>query len=78
MTLLKDYIKQLQKIAEQHPSFPELPIIYSHDDEGNQYQKVSSEPELFIVDNIKNYYLEAELTVDVDNKPEDFNCVKIN
>jgi len=38
---LKDYIQKLQKIAETHP---DLPVVYSRDDEGNVFQEVNYEP----------------------------------
>ena len=79
MILLKDYIKQLIKIKNQHPSFGNLPVVYASDDEGNSYQKVSQEPGLFAVEDIAERNLEALINgEDVGTEVEDFNCVIIN
>jgi hypothetical protein len=46
MYKVKDLLKNLTKLVEECPECAEYPIIYSHDDEGNQYQKVSFQPAL--------------------------------
>lgn len=66
---LSEYIKYLVELEKQ--GYGEFPIIYSSDDEGNSYQKVYSEPQLFSVENIEDYYLEY-------TEDSDFNCVIIN
>lgn len=38
--ILKDFIKELQNLVEQHPEFAELPVAYASDDEGNDYHIV--------------------------------------
>jgi hypothetical protein len=87
MILLKDYIAELQKVAETHPSFGELPVIYAEDDEGNGYQLVSNLPSLFSVVDIKERNLEPDLGTlqkaqqGLDTESKDFkklNCVIVN
>lgn len=74
---LNEYINALQEIASQHPSFGKLPIIYSHDDEGNQYQMVNNKPGLFKVNNVEERYPEPTIT-GKEQKAEEFNCIIIN
>lgn len=38
---LKEYIKKLQKVAETHPN---VTVIYSKDDEGNQFSELNYPP----------------------------------
>jgi len=40
---LKDYIAKLNKLAEKHP---DVEVIYSCDDEGNEFQKVHFPPSI--------------------------------
>jgi hypothetical protein len=40
---LKDYVKRLNKLAEENP---DAILIYSSDDEGNNYNEVHFEPEI--------------------------------
>jgi len=40
---LKEYIKKLQKVAETHPN---ATVIYSKDDEGNQFSELNYSPSL--------------------------------
>lgn len=40
---LKEYIKELQKIADEHP---DLEVVYATDDEGNSFGTVNNIPSL--------------------------------
>jgi hypothetical protein len=40
---LKEYIKKLQKVAETHPN---VTVIYSKDDEGNEFSELNYSPSL--------------------------------
>lgn len=73
---LNEYIEKLIEIRDQHPTFGDLPIIYSHDDEGNQYQKVDNDPGLFAVEDLDSRYPEPVFFEGM--KAEDFNCIIIN
>lgn len=87
MITLNKYIEQLQKIAKQHPSFGNLPVIYAEDDEGNGYQTVNNPPTIFSVVNIEDRHLEPDMEMlqkagqGIDTESEDFknlNCIIIN
>jgi len=41
---LKEYVDNLVKILENNPEYGELDVVYSKDDEGNGFQKVSYTP----------------------------------
>ena len=86
MSKFKDYLKSLQEIAKEYPESLEFEVIYSHDDEGNEYQGVIYEPSLCKARNEdgsplnldKNYrFLEKE-AYDGSFPLEDCNCVIIN
>lgn len=82
MLLLKNYLKSLQELIEKYPEASEYPIIYSHDDEGNEYQRVINEPTLCQLEdpNQKSYrFLELVGFHDGnDILREDCNAVIIN
>ena len=44
MPTVNETIKALQDIVALNPKFGELPCVYSHDDEGNEYQGVINVP----------------------------------
>ena len=46
MVTVNELIKELQKIVALNPKFGEFHCIYSHDDEGNEYQGVVNTPTL--------------------------------
>jgi hypothetical protein len=53
-------------------------VIYSHDDEGNQYQKVYFEPSLCTIKDLSQQYLELDEPIyDVTDETET-NAVIIN
>jgi len=75
MITLKKYIEQLQKLIEKHPKCENFQIVYSHDDEGNEYQRVINEPNLIQLhdpNQISYRYLEV-----VGHYDEDFNDVDL-
>ena len=74
MLLLKDYLKSLQELVEEYPEALEYQVIYSQDDEGNEYQRVISEPTLCQLEepNQKSYRF-LELVGFYDN-----NCMNID
>lgn len=79
MITLNTYIKHLQGIVRNDPEFGKLPVVYSHDDEGNAYQKIHNQPNVMIVEDINQHYLEPRLigkgeTVD----KTDINCIIVN
>lgn len=46
MRTLNNLIEDLQNLKETHPECGDFQIIYSHDDEGNEYQRVINGPAL--------------------------------
>lgn len=70
---LKRYLDSINKLVAAHPEVADYEVIYSHDDEGNEFQKVNSLPCLMLIDNIENNrYLEI---IEVG---EGFNAICIN
>lgn len=52
MLLFKDYLENLNKFAKEFPEALKYQVIYSHDDEGNEYQRVIyDEPSLVQLEN---------------------------
>ena len=43
---LREYLNHLQKLVDSNPKCANYPVIYSHDDEGNEYQRVINFPSL--------------------------------
>ena len=41
---LKEYIENLNLLVAKNPEYAELDVIYSADDEGNQYFPIAYEP----------------------------------
>ena len=79
MVTVDNLIKALTELSENGGG--NLPIIYSKDDEGNDFHKVNNLPLLVQVHDINEYYLEwvGEFNPDSDNiAREDCNCVIIN
>lgn len=79
---VKDLIKALQNYVEKYPECAEYQILYSHDDEGNEYQRVINLPTICKLTNPlqKSYrFLEVEgfLSVEFDDI-KDCNAVIIN
>jgi hypothetical protein len=72
MITVRDVLNDLNGFVEQNPEYAKLPVVYSHDDEGNAYQKVICSPALLQVEDINERYLEIPMEQD---KP---NCVIIN
>ena len=56
MTLI-EYVENLQKIITKNPEYAKLTVIFSSDDEGNDYQKVYNTPTLVEVDDLLDRYL---------------------
>jgi len=58
---LKQYLKELNAIVLLRPEALEFEMIYSTDDEGNEYNKVNNIPSLISISNIDdNRFLEIE------------------
>lgn len=73
-----EYYNKLKKLLEDCPECANMPVIYSHDDEGNTYQKVINEPGLFQAEDTNAFYLEPALDDSGNERVDDLNCVIIN
>ena len=74
---LRDLQKCINEMVEEHPEWMDFPLIYSSDDEGNEYNKVNQLPCGAKVSNInENRFLDLE-HFEEDNKT-DINCIIIN
>ena len=69
---VKDYLNHLNKIIKENPQIKEYELIYSIDDEGNEYNKVNNLPAIVQVENIEeNRFL--EIVGFYENGCEDIN-----
>lgn len=64
----KDYLKAINELAEEYPESLEMEVIYSHDDEGNEYQKVINFPYLVEVEDLEDYRNLEILIYDEENR----------
>lgn len=86
MRTLKDLKNDIIEIEETYPEWMDLPIIYSHDDEGNFYQEVYSNICPVQVHDINQRELEVVGFFDDTNpndderdiSKKDVNCICIN
>lgn len=69
---LKVYLERLEHLIKQNPKVLNYQVIYSHDDEGNEYQKVYFEPSLCTIKDLNERYLE------IDEDETETNAVIIN
>jgi len=77
---LREYIKYLKQLEDKYSDFD---VIYSRDDEGNDYHHITYEAALCKVDNLKSYYLEVDGFYRGDNKnnsakEDECNAICIN
>lgn len=80
---VQDLINNLQELIKLKPEAKDYPIIYSHDDEGNVFQKVHNPPALTQVEDLNEHYVETVGYYDPEDEDEaialtDCNCVIIN
>jgi hypothetical protein len=78
---VQDLIDNLQKLVKIKPECKDFPIIYSTDDEGNEYSKIYYIPNFTQVGDLEERYLEVIGHYSKDNDYialEDCNCVIIN
>ena len=79
MITLKQWMEQLNKLVQQYPEIGDHVLIYSIDDEGNEYHKVMSDPTLVQVHNLNERSLEiVGFKDDPDIADEDCNAICIN
>ena len=73
---LKEFIKQLEELVEKNPEYREFEVVYSVDDEGNQYFPVEYEPSIGLYRD-GEFYCSHELK-DFDLASEKPNSICIN
>lgn len=84
MITVKELINNLQEMIKEYPESENFPIIYSHDDEGNEYQIVVNNPSICQIHELnKKSYRNLELVEFLENSSEnivfkDCNAVIIN
>lgn len=82
MITVKQLIEHLQELIKLKPECENYQIIYSHDDEGNEYQRVINEPSLCQLENPNQQsYRNLELVGFLNNDNivlKDCNAVIIN
>jgi len=74
----KEYLEKLNKLALDNPNSLEFELIYSHDDEGNEYQKVNHLPCLMEIENIEDNRFLEQVYDENDEPGENCNTVIIN
>jgi len=76
----KKYLEALNKLAVNNPSCLKFEVIYSHDDEGNNFQKINNIPEICTVPRggLKKYLFEEVYFNECECEDEKPNAVCIN
>jgi len=79
---VKDLLKSLTELIKENPECADFPIIYSHDDEGNEYQRVINPPNIVQLHNPnQKSYRNLEIVGfkgEDDINDKDLNAVVIN
>lgn len=75
---LKEYFAELELMIAHNPDILEYTVIYSHDDEGNEYQQVNQLPALVEIDNIEDYRHLNMIWIDDDTPGTNYNAIIIN
>lgn len=76
---LKDFLEAIQETIKDIPDSDSLEVVYSSDDEGNEYLKVNFTPTLCKVENInEDRWLETTFPEKVFVTREDVNAIIIN
>ena len=69
---LKDFLKNINELVKQNKELLELEVVYSVDDEGNEFQKVVFSPSI-------GTYEDGEFMVfEEDSHKGDLNVICIN
>jgi hypothetical protein len=76
----KEYLKAINELAQEYPESLNMKVIYSHDDEGNEYQKINNYPCLIqIQDLTQNRFLEViKFQGQESINIKDYNAILIN
>ena len=75
---LEQYLNELIALVKHNHKIAQFEVIYSHDDEGSEFQKVNHIPSLMEISNIEdNRHLEQVYDV-LDREGTNFNAIIIN
>jgi len=72
---LKEYLEELNQIVSDYPEVLEFEVIYSHDDEGNEFQKVNNSPTFTKVSNLEDH---RDLELEDEEDLKNCNAVIVN
>lgn len=76
---LKQWMEQLNKLVQENPEVRDYDLIYSTDDEGNDFHRVISDPTLVQVENLNERSLRiVGFKGDFEINDEDCNAICIN
>ena len=76
---LRDYIENLNKFVEENPEALELEVIYSSDDEGNDFSRVHYTPSKGIFEGgYRGEFISLEQLDDWCREKSEINAVCIN
>lgn len=74
---LKEYIKSLQDLVKENPSYEKLNVIYAKDDEGNDFGPIGFSPSLGNL-NEDGDFTQVENFNDIDEEDRIINSVCVN
>jgi hypothetical protein len=76
---LKEYLENLNNFVKENPDALDLEVIYSSDDEGNDFQAVHYTPQMGIFEGgYRGEFISSEQLEDWDRSKEEINAVCIN
>lgn len=75
---LEEYIENLIEFAKENPETLSMEVIYSSDDEGNEFRYVHYTPTLGYLNEDLEFFNDGEDLEDQEIRKDDFNAVCIN
>jgi len=72
--LLKEYLAKIDNLVKEYPDALEYEVIYSVDDDGNEYNTVNFDPSVGVYDVIKRDFY----TVELNKKGDYIQAICIN
>ena len=67
----KEYLDNLNKLAEENPDTLEMTVVYAKDDEGNGYQEINYDPTLGNFNH--EYHGEFHSEENIKEEPEEYD-----
>jgi hypothetical protein len=82
---LKEYLENLNNFVKENPDALDLEVIYSSDDEGNDFQAVHYTPQMGIFEDLlsdkagyRGEFISSEQLEDWDRSKDEINAICIN